>query len=156
MEHLRLAQGRWEDKIFVWPIRVYYEDTDMSGHVFHANFLKYAERARSEMIRAMHIPPLYLREKQNIYFVIRKIETNFLTSAYVDDYLEVKCDVQKFAPTNLIFGQHIFRENKLICDLTVHMVCISLEGKITRLPTIIREIYDELPDLSFAKNKVLM
>ena len=145
-----LTQGKWEDKIFIWPIRVYYEDTDMSGHVFHANFLKYAERARSEMIRAMHIPPTYLREKENIYFVIRKIEVDFQLSAFVDDFLEVRCDVLKFARTNLIFAQTILRGEDVIAHLHVHLVCMNLSGKITRIPHIIRNTYDQLPDLSFA------
>jgi acyl-CoA thioester hydrolase len=153
---IHLTQGRWEGKIFIWPLRVYYEDTDMSGHVFHANFLKYAERARSEMIRAMHIPPTYLRQKENIYFVIRKIDVDFVLPSYVDDFLEVKCDVLKFAPSNLVFAQSITRGTDIIANLNVHMVCMDLSGKITRLPIIIREIYDQLPDLSFAKNRVLI
>lgn len=149
-------RGRWENKTFIWPLRVYYEDSDMSGHVFHANFLKYAERARSEMIRAMHIPPLYLREKEKIYFVIRKIEVDFIASCFVDDFLEVKTDVLKFAPTNLLFSQQIIKKNTLVTSLKVHMACMNLEGKISRIPSIITEIYDQLPDLSFAKNRVLV
>ncbi|MDP1724732.1 MAG: YbgC/FadM family acyl-CoA thioesterase [Alphaproteobacteria bacterium] len=151
-----LNRGRWEDKVFIWPLRVYYEDSDMSGHVFHANYLKYAERGRSEMIRAMHIPPLYLREKEKIYFVIRKIEVDFIASCFVDDFLEVKTDVLKFAPTNVLFSQEIMKQNKLIASLKVHMACMNLEGKITKLPEIIKEIYNQLPDLSFAKNRVLI
>ena len=85
--------GRFSNKMHLFPVRVYYEDTDSGGIVYYANYLKFAERARTEMMRLLEPRYQQLVEKSEIAFTVRRCEINFLAPARLDDHLEVKTEI---------------------------------------------------------------
>ena len=116
-------------------IRVYYEDTDDAGVVYYANYLKFAERARTEMLRSMGLENKSLKETKGIVFVVRHIEVDYLSSAKLDDVLRVETSLESLKNTHMIMRQSFFRRNDLLCDMKVNLVCISAEGfKPVRFP----------------------
>jgi acyl-CoA thioester hydrolase len=116
-------------KHHVFPIRVYIEDTDMGGIVYHANYLKFAERARTEFLREHGFNHTKLIKEQGVIFVVRTCLLNCLASARVDDVLEVRTYLKKLGRAKLEISQTIVREDQLIATLDVVLACISLAGK---------------------------
>ena len=119
------------------PITVYYEDTDMAGIVYHANYLKFIERARSDWVRARGLDQNAMREA-GIVFVVRKIECDYLAAAKYDDCLEVRTDVQSMSGVRLIMRQEVWRDQDLLFAARVTAVCATMDGKPTRLPAGLR------------------
>lgn len=115
-------------------IRVYYEDTDAGGIVFYANYLKFAERGRTEYLRNLGFENKSLMDKQGIIFVVRKIEANYLTPAYLDDMLRMETGVIEMKNASFKMKQSLFRHNELIFSVDVILVCVDRTGKPVRLP----------------------
>ncbi|MFD2179962.1 tol-pal system-associated acyl-CoA thioesterase [Veronia pacifica] len=110
---------------FRWPIRVYYEDTDVGGLVYHANFLKYFERARSELLREIGVNQVELFE-QNTSFVVSRIEMDFKKGARFDDQLTVETWVTQMKRASLQFTQRIVdKQGLLYCEALVTVVCVD-------------------------------
>ena len=116
-----------------FPIRVYYEDADMAGIVYHANYLRYIERARSDWVREQGLDQNAMREA-GIVFVVRRIEADYIASARYDDVLEVETTVQSLTGVRLIMSQTVKRGDDTIFEATVTAVCATLDGRPTRLP----------------------
>ncbi|WP_440875389.1 tol-pal system-associated acyl-CoA thioesterase [Thalassotalea sp. PLHSN55] len=109
-----------------FPIRVYYEDTDAGGIVFYANYLKFFERARTEMLREIGINQSFFLE-QNIGFVVRRVEMDNIASAKLDDLLNVTTTISELKRASLRFTQQITnQENTLLCTATVLVACVNL------------------------------
>ena len=111
-------------------IRVYYEDTDAGGIVYHTNYIKYCERARSELFFEKNMTPT---DGKNSGFVVRNISANFLGMAHLGDMLEVKTKVIKKKSSSLILKQSIFSKEKKIFEMDVTLVFVR-DGKPTRIP----------------------
>jgi acyl-CoA thioester hydrolase len=129
------STGRFYGREHVLPLRVYYEDTDYSGIVYHANYVKYLERGRSEFIRgvgASHSSLLKLEKP--ITFVVSNLRMKFVRPAKVDDCLEVFTAMQWVRGARIFSRQSIFRGNELILEAAVENVCVSMEGRPRRLP----------------------
>ncbi|HWU69603.1 MAG TPA: YbgC/FadM family acyl-CoA thioesterase, partial [Stenotrophobium sp.] len=92
---------------FAMPLRVYYEDTDVSGVVYHANYLKFFERARTEWLRQFGISQEVLRERHGIAFTVANMQIDFLAPARLDDALQVTVDLHKRKRASLEFRQNI-------------------------------------------------
>src|SRR6056297_2209755 len=92
-----------------FAIRVYYEDTDMGGIVYYANYLKYIERARSAWVREMGIDQNEMREKDGVVFAVRRVEADYLGSAKFDDELEVRTTTQAVTGPRLVMEQQVVR-----------------------------------------------
>ncbi|MEZ9232556.1 tol-pal system-associated acyl-CoA thioesterase [Vibrio amylolyticus] len=108
-----------------WPVTVYYEDTDAGGVVYHSNYLKYFERARTELLRSIGVSQHTLL-KDNIAFVIRHIDIDFLQGACLDDQLNVVTTVAEQKKASLSFCQEIVNlEGKILCKATVKVACID-------------------------------
>ena len=119
-------------------IRVYYEDTDCGGIVYHANYLKYCERARSEAFFKAGILPL----KDGIGFVVKTMQIEFLSSAKLGDLLEITTTLLERKNASLILAQSIFLENKEIFKAELTLVCInSKTQKITKIPLWAKNIF---------------
>ena len=101
---------------FFWPVRVYYEDTDAGGVVFYANYLKFYERARTEMLRAMGYEQDELLINPGIIFVVRSIQVDYLQSARFNDLIQVSAEVSLVKPASLVFEQMITRAG---CGLNI-------------------------------------
>lgn len=121
-----------------FPVRVYYEDTDMAGIVYHANYLKFIERARSEWVKGMGIDQNALREHEGVVFVIRRIEADFRASARFDDELVVQTRVQSVSGVRLVLHQEVQRDGEALFTAEVTLVTMTLDGHPTRLPQQIR------------------
>jgi len=113
---------------FLWPIRIYYEDTDAAGVVYYANYLKFMERARTEYVRALGFEQDDLKEQQGIFFVVRNVSLQLHKPARFNDELEVVSSITRIARTNLIFTQVIRRvgEEEIISEAEIQVVCVSV------------------------------
>ena len=126
--------------VFTHPIRIYYEDTDFSGVVYHAAYLKFFERGRTEALRAsgVHHSELLKRE-QPLAFAVRKMTTEWITPARIDDLLEVRTWFVLAKGARFKLEQEIWRADELISRAEVDAACMSLEGRARRLPPDILE-----------------
>ncbi|SDY19990.1 tol-pal system-associated acyl-CoA thioesterase [Citreimonas salinaria] len=116
-----------------FPVRVYYEDTDMAGIVYHANYLKYVERARSDWVREQGLDQNAMREA-GVVFVVRRIECDYLAPARYDDALEVRTQVESMTRVRLVMVQEVLRGDAVLFRARVTAACATMEGKPTRLP----------------------
>ena len=115
-------------------IRVYYEDTDLGGVVYYANYLRFIERARSEWIRGLGIDQIKMRDEDEAIFVVTKIKADYISPARFDDILTVDTKIKVVSPVRAYFYQNIFREEKVIFKAEVCVTCTSNSGKVLRLP----------------------
>jgi acyl-CoA thioester hydrolase len=141
-------KGIWRGDHFIWPMRVYYEDTDMSGYVFHSNYYNYAERARTEYMRSLGLPPSFVIKEYKVHFVVSKSDIKYHAPAFVDDLLHIETYVTKFAKTYVIFEQIIWRDDTKVTKMSLTMPCLNLEGKIVKMPSIICEKIEGLEQTS--------
>ena len=127
---------------FVWPVRVYYEDTDAGGVVFYANYLKYYERARTEWLRAKGFSQHELLEADRLAFVVRQVEVNYLRPARLDDECNVEVVVKKIGKARIELEQRIVLLNNLtlLNSARVVLACVDAENfKPCSIPTKIRQ-----------------
>jgi acyl-CoA thioester hydrolase len=120
------------------PVRVYYEDTDMAGIVYYANYLKYIERGRSELVEELGMNQREMREKDGIVFVVVRVEADYLKPARIDDRLEVVTTHEAVSPMRWVFDQDVQRDGVSVFRAKVTAVCMTVEGKPTRLPAELR------------------
>ena len=125
--------------VHVWPIRVYYEDTDLAGVVYHANHLKFIERARSEMVRAHGIDQAAMRE-DGIVFAVHTMEANWIRPAHYDDELVVTTRVTAVSAARFFLSQIITRGETTIFEATVTIACMTVAGRPVRLPETVRRM----------------
>jgi acyl-CoA thioester hydrolase len=112
-------------KNFNYPIRVYYEDTDAGGVVYYANYLKFFERARTEMLRAMGYEQDQLRANTGIIFVVRSVQVDYLRPALFNNLLQVSSDVTEAKKASLIFKQQINRGDELLCTGIIRIASLD-------------------------------
>jgi acyl-CoA thioester hydrolase len=120
------------------PIRVYYEDTDSGGMVYHANYLKFAERGRTELLRSLGHSHSRAREESGVAFVVRRCTADFLLPARLDDALTVSTSVAAARGALLSLRQEIRRDDAVLVALDVDVACIGREGRAQRLPPALR------------------
>ena len=121
-------------------IRVYYEDTDLGGVVYYANYLRFIERARSEWIRDLGIDQIKMRNEEKAIFVVTKLKADYLRPAHFDDMLKVETKIKVVSPVRAYFYQNIFREEEVIFTAEVCVTCTSTSGKVERLPEKIKTL----------------
>ncbi|WP_372615020.1 tol-pal system-associated acyl-CoA thioesterase [Aquicoccus sp.] len=120
--------------IYKLPIRVYYEDTDMAGIVYYANYLRYIERGRSEWVRAVGLDQNRMKNEDGIVYAVRRVEADYLAPARLDDELVVETWVESRKPVRMVMGQQVKRGEKLLFRAMVTVICMTLEGKPVRMP----------------------
>lgn len=127
------SAGHFVGRVHVLPVRIYYEDTDMTGIVYHANYLKYFERGRSDFLRSVgiHHNQLLLRDPP-LAFAITSIDTGFKMAARIDDGLVVHTTFDSLKGVRLAITQKITRGDELIATANVGAVCIDLQGRPRR------------------------
>ena len=122
--------GAWKDGRFYFPARVYYEGTDAGGIVYYANYLKFAERARTEFLRVIGFnqqPGLEADERAG--FVVRHCEIDYRAPAVLDDLLEISCEVKEFGGASAVICQEIVRNGQVLVSLEVKVVYVLLKNK---------------------------
>ena len=111
--------------LFRWPVRVYYEDTDAGGVVYHASYIAFYERARTEMLRQHHFSQQTLLEQQ-VAFVVRRITVDYLAAARLDDLLEIQSEVTSMTRATMTFTQRIVNtEGKVLNEAEDLIACIK-------------------------------
>lgn len=131
-------QGRMVAGVHVYPVRVYYEDTDVGGVVYYANYLKFAERARSEMLRVIGFPHGEMMARDGRAFAVRRCEADYIRPARFDDALEVHTDNIDMEAAGFWLDQRVKRDGDDIAVLRVRLACIGQNGKPARLPAALR------------------
>jgi acyl-CoA thioester hydrolase len=113
--------------VFAWPVRIYWEDTDAGGVVYHANYVRFMERARTEWLRARGIDQLALRETTGLGFVVRDMHIDFHRPARLDDELRVTVAVKERRAASMLFDQQIVREGTVLVRAAVRAACVDLD-----------------------------
>ena len=119
--------------------RVYYEDTDAGGIVYYANYLKFAERARTEMLRAAGISHAEMVADDGLMLVVRRVAAEYRRSAKLDDELEIETRLAELGGATLTLDQTVRRGREVLVELVVTIACITREGRPTRVPERIRQ-----------------
>jgi len=122
----------------VFPVRVYYEDTDAAGIVYYVNYLKFAERARTEMLRLMGREQQRMMESEGVAFAVKSARVEYFRPAKLDDALDVRTGLVEVAGASLKVRQRIFRGAELLVDMLIRLAVMDLSGRPTRLPADIR------------------
>ena len=118
-----------------YKVRIYYEDTDAAGVVFYANYFKFTERARTELIyEKLKLKHLELRDKFDVIFVVKSLSSKYIAPAKFEDDLTVVSKIVEKSPVRLVLEQNIEKGDKLIFTSTIELAVVSSKGKITKLP----------------------
>lgn len=124
---------------FVWPIRVYYEDTDAAGVVYYANYLKFMERARTEWLRNLGYGQVELAGRAGVLFVVRGVELKYHRGARLDDMLQVLTHVESRRRASLVFRQSVVADadqSSVLCSGLVSVACVRADSfRPTPIPT---------------------
>jgi len=113
---------------FTWPIRVYYEDTDAGGVVYYANYLKFFERARTEMLRSMGYQLDRLADTAGIVFLVRSVRLDYLRPARFNQLLTVTATIDGHTKTSLTFAQTISHADTVLCTGSIRVACVDADS----------------------------
>jgi acyl-CoA thioester hydrolase len=120
---------------FLWPVRVYYEDTDAAGVVYYANYLKYMERARTEWLRGIGFEQTDLALQHGVIFVVRSAAIDYLAPARFDDELRVAVELSKVGAGQIDLVQRVSRGEALLVTAGIKLACVSRATmRATRIP----------------------
>jgi len=122
-----------------FPVRVFYEDTDMAGIVYYANYLRYIERARSDIVELLGLDQRAMRDA-DIVFVVTRVEADYVSTAKFGDRLEVQTTHYAKGAVRWMFDQVVMRDDTVIFKAIVTAVCMTTEGKPQRLPAKLRSL----------------
>lgn len=128
-----------------FTLRVYYEDTDLAGIVYYANYLKFIERARTEWVRAAGIDQTRLQDEQGIVFAVARVEADYLSPARFDDHLTVATLVIASSGARVTLRQEVTRDGTLLFTALVTLVALTTAGRATRLPAEMRRLVAATP-----------
>ena len=115
-------------KVFALPVRVYFQDTDAGGVVYHASYVNFMERARTEWLRTNGYSNAGLMKEFGVVFVVRSLKLDYLKPALLDDLLSVTAQIKEIGRSRLNLLQSVLRGNELLTEAEVHLVCVSLQG----------------------------
>ena len=115
-------------------LRVYYEDTDLAGIVYYANYFKYIERGRTEFLRDLGIDQMALKADTGVVFAVRHVEADYLKPAKMDDLLDVSTQVSELHRAKLVMKQLVSRNEEPLFEAVVTLVCLNQNGRPSRIP----------------------
>ena len=124
-----------------FKVRIYYEDTDSGGIVYHSKYLNFAERGRTEYLRKRNLEQNEIRKEYEIIFVVKALKIDYLGAAYLDDIIVVKTEICQLNKAKVIFEQAIMKEKIILAKIKATVVCINKNRKICRMND---KIYDTL------------
>ena len=120
--------------MFNFSVRVYYEDTDSGGVVYYANYLKFTERARTNMIQDLGFTLNQLHDDHDCIFIVKKVNCEYLQSAKLEDFLEVQSSIIQVKNASFELEQNILRDGKIIFQSNIIMVCVNSQGQPKKIP----------------------
>jgi acyl-CoA thioester hydrolase len=126
--------------IHAWPLRVYYEDTDAAGVVYYANYLKFAERARTEMLHEAGIDQMRLRDEGDVVFAVRACNADYLRPARLGDSIAVETAVEKIGGASIVLRQNVVKDGVNLVVMQITLVCMHSDGRATRIPQEVRAV----------------
>ncbi len=125
---------------FSLPVRVYYQDTDAGGVVYHSTYLNFMERARYEWLRGLGFNVKLLTENHNVLFMVRSLEIQYLKPAVLDDFLSVTVAVKEVGRSRIVLSQEVLCSHVKLVNATIHVVCVGAETlKPVSIPAPLRE-----------------
>lgn len=128
---------------FSWPIRVYCEDTDAGGVVYHARYLQFMERARTEWLRELGFEQDRLRAEEGVVFVVRSVQMDFLKPALFNERLDVTCIPERVSRAKLTIHQEILRQQDLLVSARILLACVQVQRFLPkRIPLTVREVLE--------------
>jgi len=129
-----------KSKVFALPVRVYFQDTDAGGVVYHASYVNFMERARTEWLRTHGYSNAGLMKEFGVVFVVRSLKLDYLKPALLDDLLSVTAQIKDIGRSRLTLLQGVLRGNEVLTEGEIHLVCVSLEGfKPVSVPEVLRK-----------------
>ena len=120
--------------MFNFSLKVYYEDTDSGGVVYYANYLKFTERARTNMIQELGFKLNQLKDDYDCLFIVKKVNCEYLQSTKLEDILEVHSKIIQVKNASFELEQNISRDGKIIFQSNIIMVCVNTKGKPKKIP----------------------
>ena len=126
--------GRFDGNQHLFPVRVYFEDTDLSGVVYHANYLRWFERARSDMLRALAIDQRAAHEAGEGAYAVSAMDLRYLRPAKLDDAVVIRSHVAELSPASCRIVQRAFRDDTLLCEAKVRVAFVAPNGRPRRQP----------------------
>lgn len=133
------GSGVMRDGCHVFPIRVYYEDTDAAGVVYYANYLRFAERARTEMLRLVAEPSMRAMSSDGGAFMVRRCALDYRAPARLDERIEVRSRLVAIKGATLVARQTVMRAAEVLVDIDVEVACMTRAGRPTRVPAALRD-----------------
>ena len=122
-------------------IRIYYEDTDAGGVVYHSKYLNFAERGRAEFFRSINIKQRVLKEKYSIQFVVKSLKIEFINYCHLDDKIQLISKITEINKAKILFSQSFFKNNNIIASILAKVCCVNNIGKVARMP---ESLYDKI------------
>jgi len=120
--------------------RVYYEDTDAGGIMYHAQYISWCERGRAEYLREVGLNSSAIVAEEKVMFVVRHLEADYFKPARLDDLLRVESSVKEMRNSSFLMNQSIFCQDSMLFSMTVTIVCVDMSGRPVRIPERIRKI----------------
>ena len=152
MDEAAAGLGRLVDGVHILPIRVYYEDTDASGIIYHANYLKFVERARTDMLRVLGVTHGALAVSHGVHFTVSRCEFDFLLPGRLDDQLEVHTSVLELGRATIQARQVVRRNDVDLVRGKLRLACIDDRGRPRRLPPPVRAALATLPRMDIPED----
>lgn len=132
-------QGRIDNGTHVLPVRIYYEDTDAAGVVYYANYLRFAERARTEFLRAAGVDQTRLAAERGLVFAVRHCAVDYKAPARLDDLVEVRSRLVEVRGASIRAAQFVRRDGRELVHIDVRLACVDRAGRPARLPESLRQ-----------------
>jgi acyl-CoA thioester hydrolase len=139
-------EGAMEGEVHRFPVRVYYEDTDAAGIVYYANYLKFIERARTEMMRLYGVEHEKARRSGGTAFIVRRCAIEYIVPARLDDALVVETRLKELGGATIHLSQDVLRDGTLLVRATVVVACVGAQGRPVRLPAELRSSLSSFND----------
>lgn len=138
------ASGRFRGPLHLFPVRVYYEDTDLTGIVYHANYLRWCERARSDLLRLLGIDQRAAVEAGEGHYAVAEMHIRYLAPARLDDALVIATEATELRSASVRLRQQVLRDGNLLAEAAVRVGFISPDGRPRRQPSAWRATFDPL------------
>ena len=133
------TSGRMVDGEHILPVRIYYEDTDTGGIVYYANYLRFAERARTEILRLAGVEQRSVARERGVAFAVRNVSADYRRPAYLDDLLEVRSRLTRLGAASMDAVQTIARAGTPLVEMKVGIACVRQDGRPVRIPADLRD-----------------
>jgi acyl-CoA thioester hydrolase len=130
-------------KVFSWPVRVYFQDTDAGGVVYHSSYVNFMERSRTEWLRTFGYSNAGLMKELGVVFVVRSLKLDYLKPALLDDLVAVTSQIKEIGRSRVSILQTVTREKDLLVEGEVHLVCVDVKTfKPVSVPDVLRKQWD--------------